>query len=152
VFDQLLDKYSGEVKIVFKHFPRADQGLSRNAASAALAAHRQNRFWEFHVRLVENLGKIDDAKIHDIAKELNLDSEKFKSDLQDPDIQDLIDRDVQDGRLAKITGVPTIFVNGRHMSKESLKGFEEMIEAELHKDGRFNCKGEVQKSDPAKGD
>jgi protein-disulfide isomerase len=45
----------------------------------------------------------------------------------------LIDRDFNDGRQENIRGVPTIFVNGKMLSQQSLSGFQQAIEAELKK-------------------
>jgi len=94
----VLDKYPEKVKLVFKNFPLGMHKFARLAAAAALAAHSQKKFWEFHEKLFENYQKLNDAKILEIAKELGLDMEKFNKERNDPAIQNLITRDVKDGR------------------------------------------------------
>jgi len=127
----VLEKYPKDVKLVIKHF--SIHSFARKAAIAALAAGKQGRFWEFHEKLFANQKELSDAKVEKIAQELRLNMEQFKQDLKDPSLGLLIDRDLNDGLQAKIRATPTIFVNGRLLSKESLSGLREAIEAELKK-------------------
>jgi protein-disulfide isomerase len=42
-----------------------------------------------------------------------MDVDRFKADLEDPKIEDLIERDKMEGVRAKVTGTPTLFINGK---------------------------------------
>ena len=86
-----------------------------------------------HEELFANQKELSDAKVEAIAREIGLNMEQFNQDLRDPDITSLIDRDFDNGRQVNIRGVPTIFVNGRELSQQSLGGFQQAIEAELKK-------------------
>ena len=86
-----------------------------------------------HEKLFANQKELSDAKVQTIAQEIGLNMEQFNRDLKDPEIRSLIDRDFSDGRQENIRGVPTIFVNGKMLSKQSLSGFQQAIEAELKK-------------------
>ena len=127
----MLGKYPKEVKLVFKNFPLSKHKFAMKAATAALAAKAQGRFWEFHDELFENHRTLNDAKIQDIAKELGLDLERFKKDMKDPAIQKLIIRDVKNGREAGVRSIPTVFINGKLLRNRRLQGFQRMIDAEL---------------------
>ena len=127
----MLDKYPKEVKLVFKNLPLSKHKFAMKAATAALAAKAQGRFWEFHDELFENYRKVNDVKIQDIAKELGLDLERFKKDMKDPAIHKLIIRDVKNGREAGVRSIPTVFINGKRLKNRSLQGFQRMIDAEL---------------------
>ena len=127
----MLGKYPKEVKLVFKNFPLSKHKFAMKAATAALAAKAQGRFWEFHDELFENYRKVNDVKIQDIAKELGLDLERFKKDMKDLAIQKLIIRDVNNGREAGVRSIPTVFINGKRLKNRSLQGFQRMIDAEL---------------------
>ena len=129
----MLKKYPNEVKLVVKHFPLRNHKFARKAATAALAANEQGKFWEFHHKLFENYKGLNDSKIQDIAKKLGLDMEKFNKDMNSPVIAKLINRDFKNGRQVGVRGTPTIFVNGKISKKRDLNGFSEMIEAELKK-------------------
>lgn len=121
--------------MVVKHFPLSSHKFAKRAATAALAANAQGKFQEFHEKLFENQRALNDAKVQEIARALQLDLEKFNKDLKDPAIQRLISRDMTNGRQAGVRGTPTIFINGKRLTNRSLQGFQQMIEAELKKKG-----------------
>lgn len=130
----MLDKHSKKVKLVFKNFPLSSiHPFAHKAAVAALAAHAQGKFWEFHSKLFENYRVLNDAKIQEIAKELKFDMERFNKAMQDPSIQKLITRDMKEGQQAGIKKIPIIFVNGKLPKETTLQGIEDLIEAELKK-------------------
>ena len=54
LFQQVLDKYPDDVKLVVKHFPLPMHKYAQKAATAALAANDQGKFWEFHSKLFKN--------------------------------------------------------------------------------------------------
>jgi len=129
----VLEKYAEDVKLVFKNFPLTKHKFARKAAEAALAAHAQGKFWEFHDKLFENYRNLNEAKVQEIAKELDLDLEGFNRDVNDPAKQKLITRDVKDGQQAGVRSIPTVFINGKFLKNRSLEGFQQMIEAELRR-------------------
>ena len=129
----MLDGYPNEVKLVIKHFPLSYHEYSEKAARAALAANLQGKFWEFHSKLFEYCEVINDVKIQDIARELNLDMEKFTRDMESPTINGLITRDVNNGKQIGVSGTPTIFINGKILRNLSAEGFYQMFETELGK-------------------
>ena len=129
----MLDKYPNNVKLVVKNFPLPSHKFAHKAATAALAANVQGKFWEFHSQLFKNYNVINDTKIQDIAKELGLDMEKFNKDMQSPAIKSLIARDMDNGIQIGVRGTPTIFINGKTLSNRSLPEIFQVIEAELKK-------------------
>ncbi|SDP10524.1 DSBA-like thioredoxin domain-containing protein [Desulforhopalus singaporensis] len=102
------------------------------SARAALAAREQGKFWEFHDRLFAEK-KLTQDSIDTIAKSLDLDMEKFKTDMASPKVRAQIQKDIQDATKADVTGTPTIFINGRKPSQRSLAGFQAVIDSELSK-------------------
>jgi protein-disulfide isomerase len=129
----VLDKYPQDVKLVMKHFPLPSHNFARKAAIAALAAAKQDKFWEIHEKLYASQRELSDAKVESIAAELGLDMERFRRDLQDPAIGLMIDGEINNARQANVQGTPTIFINGKLLSQRSLSGFQEVIDAELKK-------------------
>ena len=127
----MLGKYPEDVKLVVKHFPLKSHKMALKAALAALSANNQGKFWEFHSKLFENFRSLNDQKIEEIAKELNLDMEKFARDQNTPAIKNLIFRDLQNGRAAGVGGTPTLFINGKRVKSRSLQNLSAMIEKEL---------------------
>jgi protein-disulfide isomerase len=133
LFQQVLNKYPNDVKLVVKHFPLQSHKMALKAALAALSANNQGKFWEFHSKLFENFRALSDQKIEEIARELNLDMEKFEKDKKTPTVKNLIFRDIQNGRKAGVGGTPTIFVNGKRAKSRSLQSLSRMIDKELAK-------------------
>ena len=48
------DELKGHVRLVFKHFPLSGHPNAEKAARAAVAAQKQNKFWEMHKALFDN--------------------------------------------------------------------------------------------------
>ena len=116
-----------------KHFPLRSHRFARKASAAALAAKEQGKFWEFHEKLMENHRNLDENKIQDIATELHLDMERFTQDMNSAPVNDLIVRDLREGRVLRIRGIPTVLVNGRIVAKPSPQNLEETITEALNK-------------------
>jgi protein-disulfide isomerase len=133
LLEQVLDTYPDKVKIVYKNFPLKMHKYAQNAAIAALAAHRQGKFWAFHDLLFENYKKPDDQKIKEIAQQLELDLKAFENDLKNPEIAAKVQRDLIEGQKVGVRGTPTIFVNGRRLKDRSLQGFKTLIDKQLGK-------------------
>ena len=119
------------MKLVFKNFPLNNHKFARPAAIAALAANKQGKFWELHDQLYKNYNKLSEQKIREIAQQVGLDMEKFDKDMKDPELQAIVQRDFQEGAIAGVRGIPTIFVNGRLLRNRSFQGFQAAIEKEL---------------------
>ena len=138
--EQLLKTYPGKVKLVFKNFPIRSHKYAVKAAVAALAAERQEKFWEFHDMLFENYNRINDQKIQEIVGLLGLDETEFKKQQQDPTITARIRQDYEDGIQLGVRGTPTVFINGKKLRDRSMSGMEAAIEKELQKQQRKSQK------------
>jgi protein-disulfide isomerase len=129
----VLDKNPDKVNLVIKHFPLNSHKFARRAAAVALAANRQDKFWECHTKIFENYRSINETKVQEIATEIGLDLERLNTDAKDPAIQYLINRDISNGQQSGVRGTPAIFVNGKRLNNRSLAGFQKAIDAELKK-------------------
>ena len=118
---------------MIKQFPLPSHQQARPASIAAMAAARQNKFWEYHDEIFKDFQNLSENKLVEIAKKLGLDMDKFNKDRKDPAIQTFIEKDVNDGRAAGVRGTPTIFVNGRRAQERSVEGFARMVDEELKK-------------------
>jgi protein-disulfide isomerase len=127
----VFERYSKEVKLVFKNFPLRNHKFAWPAAIAALAANKQGKFWELHDQLYENYNRLSDQKIREIAQQVGLDMEKFDKDIKDPELKAIVERDFQEGARVGVRGIPTIFINGRQLKNRSFQGFQAAIEKEL---------------------
>ena len=116
-----------------KNFPIRSHKFAFKAAVAALAAHRQGKFWEFHDELYKNYNRLNDQKIDEIAAKLQLNQTEFKANQKNPEIAAQIRQDYEEGIRLGIRGVPTVFINGKKMRDRSVKSLEAAIERELEK-------------------
>lgn len=103
------------------------------AALAAMAAHKQGKFWPYHDMLFANSSSLSEKKFDEIAAELKLNKTQFETDRKDPAVAAIVDRDVQDGLKAEVAGVPAVFINGRLLKDRRLQGFRELINKQLQK-------------------
>ena len=102
------------------------------AALAAMAAHEQGKFWEFHDKIFANQQKMSRDQYVVYAKELNLDVTKFTQALDSAKFKAQIEADAADAKTLGVTGTPAFFVNGKFLN--GAKPFEEfaaLINAEL---------------------
>jgi protein-disulfide isomerase len=129
----VLEKNPDKVKLVFKNFPLRNHKFAMEAATAALAAEKQGKFWEFHDLLFKDYNRLNEKKVKEIAQQLKLDMEKFETDRKDPGIRRLINRDLAEGNRAGVRGTPTTFINGRLLRNRSMAGFQELIDKALKK-------------------
>ena len=98
-----------QLKIVYKEFPILGPD-SLFAAKAALAAERQGKYLEFHKALYGSRTRVTEAVVLKIAGEVGLDVARMKTDMQQPDIQALIDRNAELAQALRITGTPGFVV------------------------------------------
>ena len=125
----MLEKYPKEVKLAHKIIPAHDFTLK--AATAALAADEQGKFWEFHDKLFENQSVLNEAKIIEIAGMLKLDMARFRKKKNDPALKELIDRDFSDAKRLGILATPWVYLNGRHLEERTFPDFVDAIDKEL---------------------
>ena len=133
LFEQVLEAYPDKVKLVFKNFPLRNHRNAMKAASAALAAEGQGKFWEFHDILFKNYNRLNDKFIGETATVLQLNQEQYEKRMNSPEVLNQIQKDIDDGKKAGVRGTPMIFINGRLLQDRSLNGFKTIIDNELKK-------------------
>ncbi len=127
--EQVLKKYDGKVKLIFKNYPLPFHQNAIPAAKAALAAHEQGKFWEFHDVLFQNQRGLNEELFVNTAKELGLDVEKFKSDMKSEKIQKQLDADQEEAKKVGVRGTPLFVVNGVKVSgAQPITEFSKLID------------------------
>ncbi|SEU24301.1 Protein-disulfide isomerase [Stigmatella erecta] len=131
---QVMEDYQGQLRVVIKQHPLAFHARARPAALAALAAHEQGKFFEYHDKLFANQKALDDASLETYAKEVGLDIKRWKKSLADPKLAQAVDRDTALAVSLGAGGTPGFFVNGRFFSgAQPIEVFRAVIEEELGK-------------------
>jgi protein-disulfide isomerase len=104
------------------------------AAMAAMAAHEQGKFWEYHDKLFANQGKFQPDQLLQYAKEVGLDVSRFKNDLDLARSKTAINADVTEANTLGATGTPAFFINGKYLSgARPFNDFAQIINSELQR-------------------
>ncbi|HEY3445740.1 MAG TPA: thioredoxin domain-containing protein [Myxococcales bacterium] len=123
VAHEILKAYPQDVKFVFRHQPLPFHPNAMPAAKAAMAAHKQGKFFEMHDKLFDAAKDLSPQKYEQFAQELQLNMAKFKADMDSAEVADQIKKDSEYGNQVGANGTPTFFVNGRKI--EGAQPFEE---------------------------
>ncbi len=110
---KLEQRYGDRIRLVYKFLPLPGHSLAIPAARASLAAHAQGKFWAFHDALYAERAKYTLNDLLRIARELGLDMAQFEADMQRPEYDEQIRRDLALAQSLGVTGTPAHFVNGR---------------------------------------
>jgi len=107
--------------------------MAQPAAVAAMAAHDQGKFWEYHDLVFKNYRKLNDKLLDQFAVDAGLDKAAFDAKRKDPELLQKVQQDYKDGVAVGLRGTPTIYVNGRLVKNRSLQGLQALIDKELKK-------------------
>jgi protein-disulfide isomerase len=130
--DQIAKDYPDSVRIVFKMHPLAMHPNAVPAAEAALAAAAQGKFLEMDHKLFENQKQLTRETFLRLAKELNLDIDRFTKDLDTHTYAAVIQKETKEVEDIGSTGTPASFINGRYLSgAKPYAAFKDMIDEEL---------------------
>jgi protein-disulfide isomerase len=101
------------VKLVLKEFPiLTPQSLV--GAKAALASVKQGKQEQFHQAMMMFKGRLETSTIFDIARDVGLDVDRLRKDMQAPEITDEIIANFNLARSVRIFQTPG-FIVGTHM-------------------------------------
>ena len=99
-----------------------------------MAAHRQGKAWEMHDKMFANQSALTRDDLERYAKEIGLDVDKFKKDMDDPKLLEQIEADKKQGDSLGASGTPTFFINGRQLvGAQPFEKFKEVIDDEIKK-------------------
>ncbi len=132
--EALLKVYPKQVKLIFKQFPLEIHSDAYRAATAALAAHKQDKFWDMHYALFAHHDNLSMESILKIAQDLKLDVPRLQKDMDSKEVRETIAKDLAEGSQAGVEGTPTIFINGqRYNGRIELTSLRGLIGTELKK-------------------
>jgi protein-disulfide isomerase len=129
---QLLDRYQGKVRLLFKHSPIEGHTAAPLAHRAAWAAQQQGKFWEMHDRIFANQRDMGREALLAHAAALGLDRAKFVADLDGPQSKAVLDRDQAEAAKVGVDGTPTFFIDGVPLvGAQPLEAFSAAIDKAL---------------------
>ena len=114
--EKLRKRFDGKLRLAFRHFPIGDSHpLALHAAEAAEAAGAQDRFWEMHDLIYGRDQGLEPALLRKLAKSLDLDLERFDSELANETHLRHVMEDFQSGVDSGVNGTPTFFINDERL-------------------------------------
>ena len=130
--DIVMAAYPKDLKLVYKQFPLSMHPHAELAAEASLAAREQGKFWEMYEVLFKNFRTLSRNSIMAMAKDIGLDMDKFKADLDSGKYKAVVDKDLADGEAAGVYGTPAFYINGKQYNGEvTLAALKPILAAEL---------------------
>jgi protein-disulfide isomerase len=137
IIKEILKEYQGKVNFVYKNFPLVQiHPQAMPAATAAVCAGQQGKYWEMHDKLFDNYNKLSLELYHSLAGELKLDTEKFSSCLNSEDVKKQLVAEMNYAQDLGITATPAFYINGRQLMGAVPKAeFDKIIQSELKKKG-----------------
>lgn len=137
VIEQVLAAYPNDVNFVMKQFPlRSIHPQADPAARAAIAAGKQNKFWEMHDELYKNSRTLSPETIKGLAEKLGLDMKKFEADMNSDEVKKQVEEELALGAKSDVRGTPSFFVNGKIAQNRTVDGFKAQIDTELKAKGK----------------
>ena len=137
MMNRLFETYERDknFSIVLVELPILSQS-SFDASIAALAAHNQNRYIEYHIELMKHQGNLNKGTLIMIAKKLNLDLKLFQDDLSNDRLRVTINKNRKIAQKLKLRGTPA-FIIGNTIYPGALKKSDLMEAIKLE---RINLK------------
>lgn len=129
---QVMEKYDGKVRVVFRDYPLPFHASAPKAAEAGHCAAEQGKFWEMHDQLFSNQKALDVASMKGYAKNIGLDQAKFDECLDSGRMAEAVKKNQEAGEEAGVQGTPAFFVNGTPISGAvPFEEFQKVIDKEL---------------------
>ncbi|HKO31208.1 MAG TPA: thioredoxin domain-containing protein [Nitrospiraceae bacterium] len=126
---EILTKYPGKVKVVYRDYPGPNHPHATQAAEAAQCAGEQGKFWEYHDSLFDHQAPGIGWNFSELAKNIGLNHDVFATCLNSGRYREEVAKDLHDGFKLGVTSTPTFFINGRPLvGAKSFAEFQAVIE------------------------
>jgi protein-disulfide isomerase len=134
---QIVKESDGRVNFMVKHRPLSMHPQARYAAAAAELAKMDKGnegFWAMSNMLFANNKNLQVADLRQYAQKLALQIQQFDDVMADPNrIGALLAGDKSEAAKCKVTGTPTVLINGLKLQDRSPEGYKKRIDEILSK-------------------
>lgn len=135
IVEKVKEKYGDQVEFKMKYFPLNSHQYAALAARAAQAAKNQGKFYEMHSMLFENQKRWSNSGsptslFVNYARELGLDIDQFKNDLNAAETQKIVMEQRNEGRNAGVNATPTFFIEGEKVDPlpRNFQEFDQLVQ------------------------
>jgi protein-disulfide isomerase len=134
---KLLESEDGQnARLVLRHLPLPIHEWSRGAAEASVCVLLQGSgaFWSLHDRLFEQQEQLSAAGLSSVIDDVldvvsGANKDAYNRCMKDGVGKERVDEDVKLAMTVKVTGTPTLFLNGRRLE---WSGGEEQLKTWIH--------------------
>lgn len=129
-----MKKHPDDIRVIFKEAPILDSRsrTSKNAAKAALAAAKQDKYFEMHMALMTNDKALSPERIDEIAKEVGLDVDQMNEDMKDPAYNSQInDTMTLIGKIRPFSGTPFFIIGDEFVPGANITALTEALDKAL---------------------
>ncbi len=138
---EITNEYKDKIKFIYRNFPITSiHPNAKAAAGAAEAAGLQGKYWEMSSKLYENQSVWSNASgqqradlFEGYANSLDLDIDKFSSDLSLNEISQKISFDQTLAKESGVDATPTFFINKTKVNNEIIQDAQQADGALLRK-------------------
>lgn len=138
---EVTEKYAANVQYIFRSYPLSYHANARAASAAAESAGLQDRFWDMFDIIYTNGSEWETAGATErtdvflkYAKELGLDVNKFKEDMDSDRVKKKISFDTSLAQKSNVDATPTFILNGKKLNNSDItnvEGFSKVIDEAL---------------------
>ena len=100
------------LNVIFLDMPILGEN-SMEASKWAMAAHKQDKYFEFHRQLMNVRGPKNEAAVQKIGKSLDLDMKKLEADKDSKEIADWLAENVKQAGEMNVRGTPGFIIDGK---------------------------------------
>ncbi len=129
---QVRERYGNKVRVVWKNAPLPFHQNAEPATKAAMAAHRQGKFWQMHRLMFANQRELTQPNFERWAQEIGCDMTRFRADMNSPEIARQVADDKALAERLNAQGTPNFFINGTNLvGAQPLERFTALIDQVL---------------------
>lgn len=135
--NELMANYKDKILYVYRNFPLPQHKNAMIAAQAAYAAGLGGKFWQMQEKIFSTQKEWSESNSAEetftgFAKDLGLDMEKFKADLNSEETIKIIQRQLEGGQNIGVNSTPTFFLNNKKLQNpKSYSEFKQLVEEKL---------------------
>jgi len=149
---QLLPKYQGKIRVVFKHFFNSANDWDVRAAVASDCVFRlkQQSWLDYRSSIFSQADSLNPENVRDtlvgLATKLDIDKAELTSCLDSKSAMAAVQKDFGEGQAANVAGTPTFFINGQVMAgfvkpETLVQAIEQAIKTASSHRADCNCDG-----------
>ncbi len=116
-----------KVKFVAKELPIFGED-SENAAKGALAAMKQDKYFEMHQRLFTDPGKANKEKVLRIANDIGLDVPQLEADMESEEVQEALEEARELAQELGLQGTPLYLIGDRVIPGAPENLYDQLVE------------------------